>query len=485
LSGAEITVAVATCGRPASLARCLEALARGTTLPRETIVVDQAPSPDSRRVVEQCRIARVRYLEQSRLGVSASRNLALAAASGVVLAVIDDDCAPDPGWLTALAAAFDRAPKPAAVTGPILPLGVQPPGTYAISLRTDARAVDYRGQVLPWIAGSGGNFAARRDVLRRHVGWDERLGPGSPGKAAEDADLLYRILRDGGIVRYEPAARVRHEWQTWARRLATRSSYAQGVGALCGLWLRRGDGFALRMLAAYAKDHRKALASAARRGDRRAITEHLRALAGLLPGLNYGLRLGQGVERSAPAVAPLPLRGEMDPAPTDALGSPSRASELSSFSQLPAPVWGGMKERSTSVESVMHGAPASTGSGARSVMWRSLATLLVAAASVVAVVIDWHSPVRTVLALAFLLFAPGVALTEMLAIRDPIQRLALIAGTSLAVDSVVALALVYAGAFSVNLSMILLAGLTFAALAVANIRAFRLLVKSRAGLCHT
>ena len=100
LTGEEISVAVATCGRPASLARCLAALAAGTMLPRETIVVDQAPSAESRRVVEQCWIEGTRYLEQPRLGTSAARNLALATASGAVLAITDDDCAPGAEWLT-------------------------------------------------------------------------------------------------------------------------------------------------------------------------------------------------------------------------------------------------------------------------------------------------------------------------------------------------------------------------------------------------
>jgi GT2 family glycosyltransferase len=473
LSALEITVAVATCGRPASLARCLEALAHGTTLPRETIVVDQAPSPHSRRVVQECGIA-VRYLEQPPLGLSASRNLALAAASGAVLAVIDEDCVPDQGWLAALAAAFERAPEPDAVTGPVLPLGEPPPGTHAISLRTDTRAIDHRGLMLPWVAGSGGNFAARHELLTRHLGWDERLGAGSRGQAAEDADLLYRILRAGGVVRYEPAAAVRHEWQSWARRLSTRSSYAYGVGALCGLLLRRGDGFALRMLWAYGKDHLTALVGAALRGEPGARSEHLRSLASLLPGVAYGLRPGRGPARADPLLPALPFDGEMDPAPTAALGSSSGAREFSSFSSDPTPG-----------RSVPSWPGALVGSGPRSILWRSVVTVLVTAASVLAVVTDWHSPVRTVLALAFLLFAPGVALTEMLAVSDPIQRVALLAGTSLALDSVVALILLYAGDFSVSLATILLAGLTLAALAVAGARAFRLLVKSRAGLSNT
>jgi hypothetical protein len=157
-------------------------------------------------------------------------------------------------------------------------------------LRAVATAADHRGRTLPWTTGSGGNFAALCEVLRGHLGWDERLGPGSPGKAAEDAELLYRILRGGGVVRFEPAAVVRHEWQTWDRRLATRWSYGHGVGAVCGLWLRRGDRFALWMLTAYAGNHLRNLVGAARRRDRGRVNEHAHALGGVLPGVLYGLR---------------------------------------------------------------------------------------------------------------------------------------------------------------------------------------------------
>lgn len=289
-----VTVAVASSGRPEALARCLHALAAGTAPPHQTLVVDQARSAQTRRVVERCGIAGARYLEQPRLGLSASRNLALEVAGSEVLAVIDDDCQPDRGWVQSISAAFQRAPVPAAVTGPILTLGPRPPGLHAISLRTDMQGRDYRGRMLPWVAGSGGNFAARRELLRRLGGWDERLGAGSPGKAAEDADLLYRMLRDGQLVRYEPAAVVRHEWQTWERRLATRASYGYGIGALCGIWLRRGDWFALRMLGAYAGLHVRCLAAALRRHDRSAASEHARALASSLPGAVYGLRVPAG-----------------------------------------------------------------------------------------------------------------------------------------------------------------------------------------------
>lgn len=301
-----ISVGVATCGRPEALARCLAALADQTTPPEEVVVVDQDPSDESRSVTSQSGLGPVRYLEQERLGLSASRNLALRTVGGQVLAVTDDDCAPDPSWLAAINAALERPPPVAGVTGPILPLGEGAPGTFAISLRESDAPVDHTGRVIPWGVGSGGNFAARTSVLRDGGGWDERLGAGSGGQAAEDADLFYRLLRAGSVVRYEPTAVVRHEWQTRARRLATRWSYGHGVGAMCGLYLARGDAYALRMLASYARLHVRPLAGGLRDRDRARAAEHARGLASLGPGLAYGL----GAARRPAAARPPGRSGE-------------------------------------------------------------------------------------------------------------------------------------------------------------------------------
>lgn len=287
----DVTVAIATCGRPLGLARCLAAIAAGPA-PAAVVVVDQAPSPHAREAARSVPGLAVRYLEQARVGLSASRNLALAVTETRLLAVTDDDCTPDPGWVAAIDAAFERVPAPSAVTGPIVTRGDRPPGAHAISLRLAATACDHRGRMLPWDAGSGANFAAPAALLRELGGWDERLGVGSPGRAAEDSDLLYRVLRVGGVVRYEPAAIIAHDWQTWERRLSTRTSYGHGIGALCGLWLRHGDRYALRMAASYARLHGRELTLAVARRDRRATRQHARALRAFAPGLLYGLSAG-------------------------------------------------------------------------------------------------------------------------------------------------------------------------------------------------
>src|SRR5215208_7777415 len=90
-----LTVAIATCGRADALARCLAAVRAQTRAPDEIIVVNQDPSNDVCLAIQRSELP-VRYFEQCRLGLSASRNLALAEATGDVLAVTDDDCFPDP-----------------------------------------------------------------------------------------------------------------------------------------------------------------------------------------------------------------------------------------------------------------------------------------------------------------------------------------------------------------------------------------------------
>lgn len=282
-------MAVSTCGRPEALARCLDALAAGTVYPGEVIVVDQAPTPATEVVIADSRPLRVRYVRQERLGVSASRNLALAHAAGSLFAVTDDDCVPDPDWVSALLAGFSRTPRPEVVTGRILALGPPPDGAHAVSLRESQRPADHSGRAVPWHVGSGGNFAARTSVLRNQGGWDVRLGPGSAGRAAEDAELLYRLLSAGLTVRYAPGAVVRHEWQTRARRRATRDSYGFGTGAMLGILIRRRDLFAGRLLADYVGLQVRGLLSAMKRLDGFGLSGHVRAVASVIPGIRYGI----------------------------------------------------------------------------------------------------------------------------------------------------------------------------------------------------
>ncbi len=203
---------------------------------------------------------------------------------------------PDPGWIAGLAAALTRA---AGARGGERPDPAAARRAAARHLRHLAPRVARDASTTRAGSGRGTSAAGRtsrrpRAALRALGGWDERLGTGSPGRAAEDADLLYRLLRGGGTVRYEPSAVVRHEWQPRARRYATRWSYAYGVGTMAGLWLARGEPEAARWLAGYARMHVRPLLGALRRRDRDGLRQHARAIGGLVPGAVHGLRTGRG-----------------------------------------------------------------------------------------------------------------------------------------------------------------------------------------------
>jgi GT2 family glycosyltransferase len=106
--------------RPASLRACLDALARQTTDPTEVLVVWQADDTPTRdAAVAFAATARfpVRVLHSPERGVVPAENLALGAAVGEVILLIDDDAVAPPGWV-ARHLAFYADPTVGAVGGP-------------------------------------------------------------------------------------------------------------------------------------------------------------------------------------------------------------------------------------------------------------------------------------------------------------------------------------------------------------------------------
>jgi uncharacterized membrane protein len=86
---------------------------------------------------------------------------------------------------------------------------------------------------------------------------------------------------------------------------------------------------------------------------------------------------------------------------------------------------------------------------------------------------DWQSPLRVVVGLGFMLFVPGLAIAEMLGISDPLHRLAIATSASLAVETLVGLALLYAGLFTVERAFVIIYALSLLAVCVALLRAYR------------
>lgn len=113
---AAVSVVIPTRNRPTRCAELLRRLARQTLGAEcfEVLVVDDCSTDDTFDVLKAAeatvpyRLVPLRTL--SNRGPAAARNLGWRAATGEVVAFLDDDCLPEDGWLAAGLAAFDADP---------------------------------------------------------------------------------------------------------------------------------------------------------------------------------------------------------------------------------------------------------------------------------------------------------------------------------------------------------------------------------------
>lgn len=273
--------------RPAALSRCLRGLLSGAMLPDEVIVVNQGSKgveADVQVAFAHCGTA-LRHVVMNARGVSRGRNRGTSLAAHDIIVFTDDDCVPHRDWLASLYAGLDSAA--AGVTGRVLPLPSDVLDAVAVSSRISEKPCRYDGlgRSVPWDVGTGGNLLLRRDVLECLNGFDEALGPGAPGRAAEDIDLIYRVLTSGFTLVYEPKAIVFHEMKTRMERRKTRYPYAFGMGSFLGTHVVTGDRRALILLARFVFIQVYRLGRAIRRRATGEIVESLLALMGVWVGV--------------------------------------------------------------------------------------------------------------------------------------------------------------------------------------------------------
>jgi GT2 family glycosyltransferase len=192
----EVSVVIPTKDREARLAVALEGLAR-QTLSRARFEVIVVRAGVEGELTEAPDGFDVRFLErrESR-GAAAQRNAGWLAASGDLVAFLDDDCRPEPDWLERLLDERDD--------GHVLLQGrTEPDPNETSDLYGLARSVRIVGPS-DWFETC--NIAYPRSLLERLGGFDERF----PHAWGEDTDLGLRALESGAELRYVDGARVWH-----------------------------------------------------------------------------------------------------------------------------------------------------------------------------------------------------------------------------------------------------------------------------------
>jgi mycofactocin system glycosyltransferase len=217
--GLDVTVVVPVLDRARELDRCLAAA--GPAWP--VLVVDDG-SADPAATAAVCAARRATLVRRAvNGGPGPARNTALARVGTELVAFLDSDCVPPPGWIEALAGHF-ADPLVAAVAPRIvaLPSGVAGPAGVTLDLgdRPARVAPMTRVAYVPTAA-----LLVRRSALGG--GFDESLRNG------EDVDLVWRLIEAGWRVRYEPAVQVQHgEPATRAALLRRRFRYGTSAAPL-------------------------------------------------------------------------------------------------------------------------------------------------------------------------------------------------------------------------------------------------------------
>jgi len=227
------SIVVSSRDRPEMLLECLASLAAQATARAVEVVAVEQSGPD-RRIAPRRAAAlfegtpfTFRHVVSGTVGASRGRNLGIRRSTGPVVAVTDDDCRADPGWIEALCAAFAADRELAMVCGRVLPDGEG----MAVAVHAATEAAAFRRGDDPSALGSGNNAAFRRAALEAVGGYDERLGPGTPLRAGEDTELFYRVVRSGLRAEYRPEPVVYHRaWRRPEERLELAWCYGLGSG---------------------------------------------------------------------------------------------------------------------------------------------------------------------------------------------------------------------------------------------------------------
>jgi O-antigen biosynthesis protein len=211
----KISVIVCSYNGARTLRECLDGLVGLDYPDYEIIVVNDGSTDDTPAIAQDYP---VRLINQSNKGLSAARNVGLAASNGDIVAYLDDDAFPHRYWLRYLAAAFGRSAH-VGIGGPNLPPAGD--GLVAECIATapgNPRHVLLSDEVAEHIPGC--NMAYRKEALIAVAGLDPRFRA-----AGDDVDLCWRLQDRGWTIGFCPAAMVWHH-----RRKSVRAYWKQQYG---------------------------------------------------------------------------------------------------------------------------------------------------------------------------------------------------------------------------------------------------------------
>lgn len=218
----ELSLIISTRDNADRLRSTLDDLARchvESPLRWEVVLVNHASTDETDSVAASfARRLPLRYLHESRPGVSRSRNTALAHACGELVVFTDDDVALPRGWLMCYWHAYRKWGRRCFFGGSVFSRyeaeppsaalqRIAPPSVAGLDLGARPRVLE-RGEGF-----IGANWAAPAAALAQVGGFDPRLGLNADPErvmVGEESDLMRRLREAGWQPRHLPEASVTH-----------------------------------------------------------------------------------------------------------------------------------------------------------------------------------------------------------------------------------------------------------------------------------
>lgn len=228
-----ISIIICSRNRGAQLKRSLEAIENQDFKDIwELIIIDNGSTDNTNFVIDEfVNTAKclVKTTFEPKPGLSRARNRGLSLSRGEVVAFTDDDCYPEPDYLTAIDHCF-RTHNISFCGGRIL---LFDPTDRRITIQelNKKKAINPH-LYLPSGLIRGANMAFERNAILSAHGFDERLGAGTRFNSGEDTDLLRRLITNGCSGIYDPSIVVYHHH---GRKTAEAED-----NLLRGYWVGRG-----------------------------------------------------------------------------------------------------------------------------------------------------------------------------------------------------------------------------------------------------
>jgi GT2 family glycosyltransferase/DNA-binding beta-propeller fold protein YncE len=200
-----VSVVVCAYNAEATLEDCLSSIGQLTYPDYEIVLVNDGSTDRTGEIAR--RHPRVRVIDTSNRGLSAARNVGLAAATGEIVAYTDADVRVDRDWLTFLVQPFLTSDVVGS-GGPNVVPGDDPPMAQAVARApggpTHVLLDDRLAEHVP-----GCNMAFRREALLAIGGFNPTYL-----RAGDDVDVCWRLQARGWKIGFAGAALVWHHHRT-------------------------------------------------------------------------------------------------------------------------------------------------------------------------------------------------------------------------------------------------------------------------------